>query len=106
MKIYAVKLLLVHVCQSTQVEDLGFMCLIVVALCYIYISSDAELKIKAWQVLELEGAKTTLSQENMQMLDNLSTLQSRVQDLEKSLLTVVSPADVQNVCLKRLFFFF
>ncbi|CAO2839131.1 unnamed protein product [Amaranthus hypochondriacus] len=48
------------------------------------------------QVLELEGAKTTLSQENMQVLDNLSTSQSRVQDLEKSLMTVVSPADVQN----------
>ncbi|CAO2839133.1 unnamed protein product [Amaranthus hypochondriacus] len=32
----------------------------------------------------------------MQVLDNLSTSQSRVQDLEKSLMTVVSPADVQN----------
>lgn len=74
-------------------------------LLHLYFS-DAELKIKAWQVLELEGAKTTLSQENMQVLDNLSTSQSRVQDLEKSLMTVVSPADVQNVCFKRVFKYF
>lgn len=48
------------------------------------------------QVLELEGARDSLSHDNEQLLDNISTLQSQVQDLETSLHTVVSPAEAQK----------
>ncbi|KNA04880.1 hypothetical protein SOVF_195580 [Spinacia oleracea] len=56
-------------------------------------NENSKLKI---QVLELEGAKNSLSEENNQLLDNISVLQSRVQDLEMSLATAVSPADIQK----------
>ncbi|KAL2927023.1 hypothetical protein RDABS01_022805, partial [Bienertia sinuspersici] len=49
-----------------------------------------------WQVLELEGARDSLSHENKLLLDNISILQSRIQDLETSLRTVGSTADAQK----------
>ncbi|KAJ8422127.1 hypothetical protein Cgig2_012585 [Carnegiea gigantea] len=58
--------------------------------------SDAKVKNKAWQVVELEGAKDSISQENRQLLGNISTLQSRIRDLETSLGSTPSSMDAQK----------
>ncbi|XP_021723312.1 interactor of constitutive active ROPs 2, chloroplastic-like isoform X2 [Chenopodium quinoa] len=56
-------------------------------------SENAKLKM---QVLELEGARNSLSQDKQQLLDNISNLQSRVHNLEMSLATPVPPTDAQK----------
>uniref|UniRef100_A0A803L3J8 Uncharacterized protein n=2 Tax=Chenopodium quinoa TaxID=63459 RepID=A0A803L3J8_CHEQI len=56
-------------------------------------SENAKLKM---QVLELEGARNSLSQEKQQLLDNISNLQTRVHDVEMSLATPVPPTDAQK----------
>ena len=58
---------------------------------------DAEIENKAWQVVELEGAKDSISQENRQLLGNILTLQSRINDLEMSLGSAQSSMDAQKV---------
>lgn len=48
------------------------------------------------QVVELEGAKDSISQQNRQLLCNISTLQSRMRDLETSLGSTQSSMDAQK----------
>ncbi|KAK9723753.1 hypothetical protein RND81_05G023000 [Saponaria officinalis] len=48
------------------------------------------------QVLELEGAQNNLSQENRQLIDNISALESRIRDLEKSLPAAFTPVAEQK----------
>lgn len=48
------------------------------------------------QVVELEGAKNNLSQQNRQLIDNISILQSRIQDLERNFASAQSSVDVQK----------
>lgn len=48
------------------------------------------------QVVELEGAKNNLSQQNRQLIDNISILQSRIQDLERNFASAQSSGDVQK----------
>lgn len=50
------------------------------------------------QVVELEGAKDSISQQNRQLLCNISTLQSRMRDLETSLGSTQSSMDAQKLC--------
>ncbi|XP_074311936.1 uncharacterized protein LOC141647588 [Silene latifolia] len=57
--------------------------------------NDENTRLKK-QVLDLEGAQNRLSQENNQLLGNISTLESRIQDLEKSLTSAISPAEGQK----------
>ncbi|KAJ8434236.1 hypothetical protein Cgig2_031904 [Carnegiea gigantea] len=48
------------------------------------------------QVVELEGAKNNLSQQNRQLIDNISILQSRIQDFERNLASAQSSGNVQK----------
>ena len=48
-------------------------------------------------MVELEGAKNNLSQQNRQLIENISTLQYRIQDLERNLASAHSSVDVQKV---------
>ncbi|KAL6998534.1 hypothetical protein U1Q18_008662 [Sarracenia purpurea var. burkii] len=48
------------------------------------VCSDREIKIKAWQVMELEESRNNLLQENQRLTESMFGLQSQIQTLEKS----------------------
>lgn len=63
----------------------------------ICILSDMDIKIKAWQVVELEELRNSLLQENQLLTENISGLQSQILNLERTAVVPQSSNDSKMV---------
>lgn len=66
--------------------------------------ADMEIENKAWQVMELEKTRHHLLQENQQLKEDISSLQSQCQNLQSSTVSSSTLSTKVHPCYNSLTF--